>query len=110
MKEKYIVRVDSATNKKIEVLEVMPHVRDSVPLFLKHLQTLVGGRIETVRIDESIVAVVNEEGRIRRLLKNMHVKDMTPLDLYGDVVLLKRDEDRLVCLNADDIRLLAEWL
>lgn len=111
MNERYVIRIQASACKKIEIIEVAPHIRDSTQMFRRYLQNMVSGHVQVVPIrEEGFLAAVNEESKMMGLLHNRWVEDMTPLKLNGNVVIMKSDEDQLACLSADDIRLMAEWL
>ena len=90
---------------------------------LEILQQIVGGNIETVPctipcdgIDaESLVMVLNEEGKLRNMEENelaTAVSGMWGNDvLVGNAVILGVKGDELVCLKAEDAELIREvWL
>ena len=61
---------------------------------LEDLQVLVGGYIEIIPMDEEIVLIVNEEGRLIPLEFNRAVMDNDgqAWPIYGDFVLVSRDD------------------
>ncbi|MBO7669866.1 MAG: DUF3846 domain-containing protein [Oscillospiraceae bacterium] len=66
---------------------------------LRALQQAVGGYIETVRMGRSVIAIVNEEGRLIGLLPNV-------LGLVGPIVFLGDDGEEFRGLTEDE----ASWL
>ena len=70
---------------------------------LANLQALVDGPIEVIAIDDGILMIVNEEGKLRGLAPNfMYGKDM----IVGTAFFCGLDEDEFVDLsdeNAYDI-------
>lgn len=73
--------------KKIHVLTKRP---GSIPRSvwvsdtLENLQRQVGGYIETVMLDEDLVVICNEEGRLRNLPYNCEVEG---IQFYGDIII-----------------------
>lgn len=59
---------------------------------LKELQDYVGGYIEVVQIpeDNSLIAIVNEEGLLKRLPYNSAANLMFGLELVGDIIICPR--------------------
>lgn len=56
---------------------------------LKELQEYVGGYIEIVQIpeDNSLIAIANEEGLLKRLPYNSAANIMFGLELVGDIII-----------------------
>jgi hypothetical protein len=59
---------------------------------LDKLQEAVGGYIEIVTIDKEMCLVVNEEGLIMNLKKNMWASLISNRNIVGDVLFMKRNE------------------
>lgn len=59
---------------------------------LKELQEYVGGYIEIVQIpeDNSLIAIANEEGLLKRLPYNSAANIMFGLELVGDIIICPR--------------------
>jgi hypothetical protein len=59
---------------------------------LDKLQEAVGGYIEIVTIDKEMCLIVNEEGLIMNLKKNMWASLISNRNIVGDVLFMKRNE------------------
>ena len=59
---------------------------------LKELQEYVGGYIEVVQVPEDgfLIAIVNEEGLLKRLPFNSAANIMFGLELVGDIIICPR--------------------
>lgn len=70
------------------IVAIVPELSDvyftDIPNTLEALQAEVGGYIETVRLSEEILAIVNEEGWLMNLPKNRHLNGIA-----GPVVLVR---------------------
>lgn len=80
-------------NIKIIVFEIgkKPYAKE-IPNELQSMQSIVGGRIETVNITKSVCIVMNEEGKINRMLPNRLIissnfKDM----IFGNCFIVGSD-------------------
>lgn len=60
-------------------------------LSLESLQDAVGGYIELVRTKNGRM-LVNEDGRMLQLKFNQMASDLADIDIFGDVVLLDRED------------------
>lgn len=81
-----------------------PAVQKRIPNTLDAFQREVDGYIETVRIGTGVIAVVNEEGRLRGLPES-GIKG-----LVGTVVFCADDDDEFAGLKQADADLLVEIL
>ena len=93
--------------KKIRVLKVYPRhypIPDDIDNTLEAMQEIVGGYIETVPINENIVLVCNEEGKLKNLPKNRDlVWKLGEVD--GKQLIVHRDTicgDAFICGKKDD--------
>ena len=84
---------------------------------LKDLQKMVGGYIETVTLDNGVVLICNEEGRIRNMPYNFTLRRMRGVvtvqnAIFGTVIACGADGDQLADVPIDFNEwksLLCEW-
>ena len=85
---------------------------------LKNLQNTVGGYIETVTLDNGVVLICNEEGKLRDMPYNFTVRRMVhtflPVSnpIFGTVIACGADEDEFADIPIDFNEwksLLCEW-
>jgi len=70
-----------------------------IPNTLEGLQEAVGGYIEVVRLSDTLLAIVDEEGRLKGKQNNV-------FGLVGTIVLCGEDGDEFTDLPGDDPLLL----
>ena len=84
---------------------------------LKNLSNTVGGYIETVTLDNGVVLICNEEGRIRNMPYNFTLRRMRGVvtiqnAIFGTVIACGAEEDQLTDVPIDFNEwksLLCEW-
>ena len=90
----------------------------TIPNTLKALQEAVGGYIETVTLDNGVVLICNEEGRLRDMPYNFTVRRMVhtflPVSnpIFGTVIACGADDDEFADIPIDFNEwksLLCEW-
>lgn len=96
----------------------------TIPNTLKALQEAVGGYIETVTLDNGVVLIVNEEGRLRNMPYNFTLRFLhyfNPSDavevrphqmIFGTVIACGAEKDQLADIPIDFNEwksLLCEW-
>lgn len=74
-----------------------------IPNELKELQNLVGGQIETLRVSDNAVLIVNGEGKLLDLEPNFFLSSMADI-IVGPVVIAGIKGDEFCSLTAHDIR------
>lgn len=72
-----------------------------IPNDLKTLQDLVGGYIETVRVADSAVLIMNEEGKLRGLAPNFFLGAIEDV-IVGPVVIAGTNGDEFCSLTTHD--------
>lgn len=77
--------------------------RVSIPNRLEAFQEMVGGRIETVTIAESLVLICNEEGKLLKLEPNTHF-----YTINGDFLLVGENGDEFGDLTEKQMEQLEE--
>lgn len=75
--------------------------RVSIPNRMEAFQEMVGGRIETVTIAESLVLVCNEEGLLLGMEPNIHIQSVC-----GDFLIVGADGDEFVDLTEEQMNAL----
>lgn len=78
----------------------VPEERE-IPNELKDLQNLVGGYIETVRVADSAVLIMNEEGKLRGLEPNFILGAIGDI-IVGPVVIVGTDGEDFCSLTSHD--------
>ena len=89
----------------------------TIPNTLKALQETVGGYIETVTLNNGVVLIVNEEGRLRDMPYNFTLRRMRGVvtvqnAIFGTVIACGADEDEFADIPIDYNEwkaLLCEW-
>lgn len=89
----------------------------TIPNTLKALQEAVGGYIETVTLDNGVVLICNEEGRIRGMpynftLRRVYENAYGQFLVFGTVIACGADGDQLADIPIDYNEwkaLLCEW-
>jgi len=90
----------------------------TIPNTLKALQEAVGGYIETVTLDNGVVLICNEEGKLRDMPYNFTVRRMVhtflPVSnpIFGTVIACGAEGDELADIPIDFNEwksLLCEW-
>ena len=89
----------------------------TIPNTLKALQEAVGGYIETVTLDNGVVLICNEEGRIRDMPYNFTLRRMRGVvtiqnAIFGTVIACGVDGDKFADIPIDFNEwksLLCEW-
>ena len=71
------------------------------------LSDLVGGNIETIRLDHGIILLVNEDGKSKRLSHNFYMNDDY---IVGTVVFTKEHNGHLIPLTNRNITWVGKWL
>ena len=75
-------------------------VYEGIGTELKSMQKIVGGYIESMKIGEGLMAIVNEEGKIKGLPLNVSAKIVGPeggiFPLYGDFFICGIKHGRLI--------------
>lgn len=78
---------------------------------LKHLQTMVGGCIETVSLNGDLLMLVNDEGRLNELKINAIASTLAKQLIFGNAVIAKRGfqngEPDIVGMNQEELALMA---
>lgn len=95
MKEKVVVK---RVGEEPEVKEI--NVRD-----LKETQSIVEGYIQTVRLPNNILMVVNEEGLIKELPLNFEINESP---FFGNVYFCSADDEDFIGLDDFQIQYLLE--
>ena len=72
-----------------------------IPNTLKMLQDLVGGYIETVRISDNIVMIMNEEGKLKGLEPNFFFGALGDI-IIGPVIIAGEDGEDFASLSDED--------
>ena len=73
------------------------------PFSLKYLQSIVGGYIEIIHVDENTRMIINEEGKFKNLQVNTNATELVVRNLFeddyivGDVIVIDVSE-----MDSDD--------
>ena len=59
---------------------------------LKEMQAFVGGYIETIKLPEDKVMIVNEVGLLKRLKSNMQASIMAERRIVGNVIVMSEND------------------
>lgn len=74
---------------------------------LEDMQKIVGGNIEVIRLDENVIAILNEEGKLMGLPSNRVWLDENtdcPIDvLKGNIFCCRSDGEEFASLKLEDI-------
>jgi hypothetical protein len=84
-----------------------PEVRE-IENDLKPMQELVGGYIETIRLDD-ILIVINEDGKIEGLEPNFYVEAIDDI-IVGPVFFCREDGEEFADIGENDIKWITKRL
>ena len=76
-----------------------------IPNELKVLQDLVGGYIETLKIADNVVMIINEEGKLLDLAPNFFVGAIADV-ILGPVVICEEDGEDFALLSDHNVELI----
>ena len=81
---------------------------------LEDMQEIVGGNIEVIRLDENVIAILNEEGKLMGLPSNRVWLDENtdcPIDvLKGNIFCCRSDGEEFASLKLEDITVIQRKL
>lgn len=69
---------------------------------------IVGGYIECVYLNNNIILVVNEEGKLDGLKKNFYMSSLQDM-IVGDVFFTTAKREDFVNLNENQINIIMKW-
>lgn len=97
MIDAYFLRCDQDTQYKGYIKEI--------PNTLKALQGYVGGQIQAIALTPEIVAICNEEGRLRQFPPNRAwVENSQVLDYFvGNVLCVRASGDEFASIHPEDV-------